>query len=100
MPSRQTHRGRTTHTFVVRMLDTDDKGWTGVVTHVRSGRTSSFRGFIEAIRFMDACMEGDGTGSGSDRGSAPDDGGDGSRPADGMAVDELGSPAVGQGGFT
>lgn len=48
----QTHRGRTTNTFVVRMIDTH-KGWTGVVTHVQSGRTVKFREFIEAVRFID-----------------------------------------------
>lgn len=55
-PGSHVQSGRMTHTFVVRMVDGDDAGWSGVVTHVRSGRTQTFRGFIEAIRFMDGYM--------------------------------------------
>lgn len=47
-------RQRTTNTFVVRVLQTDDHGWAGVVTHVQSGRKMNFKGFIEAVRFMDS----------------------------------------------
>lgn len=66
MSTRRQERGRTIHTFVVRMVDNVDKGWTGIVTHVRSGRTASFRGFIGAIRFIDACMAEDETAPDTD----------------------------------
>lgn len=58
MPTSHVGRGRTTNTFVVRVLETDDKGWIGVITHVQSGRTTKFKGFIQAVRFMDSFIEG------------------------------------------
>lgn len=61
MPTSLTNRGRTTNTFVLRLLDSDDKGWVGVVTHVQSGRTTNFKGFIEAVRFMDSFVASEST---------------------------------------
>lgn len=52
-------RGRATNTFVVRVLPTNDQGWSGVITHVQSGRTRNFKGFIEAVRFMDSFVGGE-----------------------------------------
>lgn len=63
MPTVDINRRGTTNTFVVRVLDTDDKGWVGVVTHVQSGRQMNFKGFIEAVRFMDSFI-GDSPRSG------------------------------------
>lgn len=58
MPTAEANRGGTTNTFVVRVLETGDKGWVGVVTHVQTGRRANFKGFIEAVRFMDSFIEG------------------------------------------
>lgn len=58
MPTSHIRRERTTNTFVVRVLSTNDKGWAGVVTHVQSGRTMKFKAFIDAVRFMDSFIEG------------------------------------------
>lgn len=58
MPTAEVNRGGTTNTFVVRVLETGDKGWVGVITHVQTGRRTNFKGFIEAVRFMDSFIEG------------------------------------------
>lgn len=56
MPTSPSGSGRNANTFVIRIIETDDKIWTGVVSHVQSGRKVSFRGFIEAVRFIDRFM--------------------------------------------
>jgi len=58
MPTSRRPGGRSGNTFVLRILQTDEKDWVGTVSHVQSGRKTSFRGFIEAVRFIDDLVGG------------------------------------------
>lgn len=53
MPTSRSAGGRSGNTFIVRIINTDRGGWTGVVSHVQTGRSQTFREFIEAVRFID-----------------------------------------------
>lgn len=58
----QTSRSRNTKsrkTFVVRLIETDDGEWAGIVSHVQSGRQRAFRRFTEVVRFIDEVVAGD-----------------------------------------
>lgn len=58
MPASRPTGGKSGNTFVVRIIDTDDREWIGIVSHVQSGRKKTFRGFIEAVRFIDGFVGG------------------------------------------
>lgn len=55
--------GKSGNTFVVRIIDTDDREWIGIVSHIQSGRKKTFRGFIEAVRFIDGFVAADAEGA-------------------------------------
>lgn len=56
MATARTPSGRPANTFVIRVIETEDKQWNGVITHVQTGRKTSFRGMNEAVRFMEGLI--------------------------------------------